>query len=145
MHVHVLYILTLAVHEVCDYTYHDWSIWSTQSSPLPPGPDDLEGVDRVSSSMEQTWYDFGAFIGVKVSHLEDLKRMPSGQMSRIMRWWIGGDTDKFDYFMEPRWHTLVKAIAHPAGGNSVSVAEEIAMTHQVTEGIRTCHNIGDST
>ena len=86
--------------------------------------------------MGQTWYDFGTFIGVKVSHLEDLKGVPSGQMSKIMRWWIGEDTDKFDYFMEPRWHTLVKAIAHPAGGNSDSVAEEIALSHQVTEGIR---------
>ena len=41
------------------------------------------------------------------------------------------DTDKFDYFMEPRWDTLVKAITHPAGGNSVSVAEEIALSYQV--------------
>ena len=52
--------------------------------PSPSGSGDLEDVDRVTSSMGQTWYDFGAFIGIKVSHLEDLKCMPSGQMSRIM-------------------------------------------------------------
>ena len=98
-------------------------------------------MDRVTRSIRHTWYDFGAFIGVKISHLEDLKVLPSGQLSRIMRWWVGGDTDKFDYFMEPRWNTLVKAIAHPAGGNSASVAEDIALSHQVTEGIRNDYNL----
>ena len=45
--------------------------------------------------------------------------------------------------MEPRWHTLVKAIAHPAGVNNTPVAEEIAMAHQVTEGIKSYSNVGD--
>ena len=66
---------------------------------------------------------------MKIPYLEDLKGPPSGQMSRIMRWWLGGDRHMFDYFMEPCWQTLVKAIAHPAGGDNVPLAEEIALSH----------------
>ena len=46
-----------------------------------------------------------------------------------MRWWLGGDRHMFDYFMEPCWQTLVKAIAHPAGGDNIPLAEEIALSH----------------
>ena len=30
----------------------------------------------------------------------------------------------------PTWRMLVKAVAHPAGGNNVALAEEIARNHQ---------------
>ena len=93
-------------------------------------------MDSVISTIGESWYSFGAFLGVKVSHLEDLKGLPSGQVGTIMRWWIDEDYDRFDYFMEPRWQTLVKAIAHPAGGDNVSVAEEVALSHLEAEGIR---------
>ena len=36
---------------------------------------------------------------------------------------------EINYFMEPCWQTLVKAIAHPAGGDNVPAAEEIALSH----------------
>ena len=77
----------------------------------------------------EPWYDVGFYLGVKMSHLEDLKDLHSGQMSRIMRGWLGGDRYMFDYIIEPCWKTLVKVIAHPAGGNNVSLAEEIALSH----------------
>ena len=87
----------------------------------------LEGADSISHI--EPWYDVGFYLGVNMSHLEDLKGLPSGQMSRIIRGWLGGDRYMFDYFMEPCWKTLVKAIAHPAGGNNISLAEEIALSH----------------
>ena len=87
-----------------------------------------EGVDNITDHIKP-WYDIGFYLGVKIPYLEDLKGLPSGQMSRIMRWWLGGDRYMFDYFMEPCWQTLVKAIAHPAGGDNVSLAEEIALSH----------------
>ena len=77
----------------------------------------------------EPWYDVGFYLGVKMFLLEDLKGLPSGQMSRIMRWWLDGDRHMFDCCMEPCWQTLVKAIAHPAGGNNVSLAEETALSH----------------
>ena len=61
--------------------------------------------------------------------LEDLKGLPSGQMSRIMRGWLGGDRHMFDYVIEPCWQTLVKVIAHPAGGNNVALGKEMALSH----------------
>eukprot|EP00731_Ephydatia_muelleri_P007182 Em0003g1430a len=85
--------------------------------------------EAVSISHIEPWYDIGFYLGVKIPYLEDLKGLPLGQMNRIMRWWLGGDKDMFDYFMEPCWKTLVKAIAHPAGGNNASLAEEIALSH----------------
>ena len=75
------------------------------------------------------WYDVGFYLGVKMSLLDDLKSLPSGQMSRIMRGWLGGDRHMFDYFMEPCWKTLVKVIAHPAGGENVPLGEEMALSH----------------
>eukprot|EP00731_Ephydatia_muelleri_P005748 Em0002g1924a len=90
-----------------------------------PGP---ERVYDITHHIEP-WYDIGFYLGVKIPYLEDLKGLPSGQMSRIMRWWLGGDRHMFDYIMEPCWQTLVKAIAHPAGGDNVPLAEEIALSH----------------
>ena len=101
-------------------------------------------IDTSSPGMEvadsiphiEPWYDVGFYLGVKMSQLEDLKGLPSGQMRRIMRGWLGGDRHMFDYFMEPCWKTLVKAIAHPAGGNNVSLAEEIALSHLAPADLR---------
>ena len=90
------------------------------------GASGLGGVDSIHNN---SWYGVGFYLGVKMSHLEDLKDLPSGQMSRIMRGWLGEDRHMFDYFMEPCWKPLVKAIAHPAGGSNVSLAEEIALSH----------------
>eukprot|EP00731_Ephydatia_muelleri_P005735 Em0002g1911a len=87
-----------------------------------------KGVSDITDHIEP-WYDIGFYLGVKIPYLEDLKGLRSGQMSRIMRWWLGGDRHMFDYFMEPCWQTLVKAIAHPAGGDNVPLAEEIALSH----------------
>ena len=87
------------------------------------------GMEAVSIPHIELWYDIGFYLGVKIPYLEDLKGLPSGQMNRIMRGWLGGDKNMFDYFMEPCWKTLVKAIAHPAGGNNASLAEEIALSH----------------
>ena len=87
-----------------------------------------EGVYNIIEHIKP-WYDIGFYLGVKIPYLEDLKGLPSGQMSRIVRWWLGGDRHMFDYFMEPCWQTLVKAIAHPAGGDNIPLAEEIALSH----------------
>ena len=76
-----------------------------------------------------SWYNIGAYLGVNVSLLEDLKALPSGHMDRVLRWWLGGDRHLFDYYMKPCWQTLVKAIAHPAGGDNVPAAEEVALSH----------------
>ena len=84
----------------------------------------------------EPWFDVGLYLGVKMPHLEDLKGLPSGQMSRIMRGWLGGDRHMFDYLFEPRWKKLVKAIAHPAGGNNVALAEEIALSHLAPADVR---------
>ena len=91
------------------------------------GASGLGGVDNFPNI--EPWYGVGFYLGVKMSHLENLKGLPSGQMSRIMRGWLGEDRHMFDYLMEPCWKTLVKAIAHPAGGNNVSLAEELALSH----------------
>ena len=88
-------------------------------------------MDKAISTIMESWYEIGAFLGVKISHLEDLKGLSSGQMRKIVEWWLGRNANRFDYFMEPCWQTLVKAIAHPAGGDNVPAAEELALSHLV--------------
>ena len=99
-------------------------VWLVRVSYLL-GLQDFEMMSSISAS----WYNIGAYLGVKIALLEDLKALPSGQVDRIVRWWLGGDMHLFDYYMEPCWQTLVKAIAHPAGGDNVLAAEEVALSH----------------
>ena len=92
------------------------------------GLQDIEVMNSITSTIT-SWYKIGAFLGVKTSVLEDMKALPSGHMESILRRWLGGDRHLFEYFMEPCWQTLVKAIAHPAGGDNIPAAEEIALSH----------------
>ena len=93
------------------------------------GLGDLEAVKSFPSTIKELWFGVGSYLGVKAYYLESLNDLPSDQMDMIMGWWLGGKAYVFEYFLEPCWQTLVKAIAHPAGGNDVTAANEMASSH----------------
>ena len=75
------------------------------------------------------FYSLGCALGLPASTLETIKSNNPGDsekaLEQVISTWLAQNFNT----EPPSWRTLVKAVAHPAGGNARLLAKEMAEDH----------------
>jgi hypothetical protein len=94
---------------------------------------DLFDVQYELSNVAHRWNDVGLALRLNPDTLKTVEaqyRDPKSCLREVLTEWLkkSYDTNRFG---QPSWRLLVRAVAHPAGGNNRALAEQIAARHNV--------------
>ena len=95
--------------------------------------DDLFDVRQELITVCARWKSIGIALRLKPSTLDSIQARNSGDLaacstSMLIQWLT--KNYHVERFGEPTWQRLVEAVAHPAGGENMALAREIARRHK---------------
>ena len=93
--------------------------------------DDLFEVQSELTDMAHKWRGLGKALGLRLPVLDKIeadRQDSESRLEQVLSQWLqqAYNTDRFG---SPSWKLLVSAVAHPIGGNSPALAQQIAHRH----------------